>query len=589
MSRFARIREKVAELAHAYRATLLPAAYVSAAALLAVLLGAWGQQASFVPFIAAVVVGAWLGGLYGGLLTTALSAGVLTLGYALAYHPTDSVGLQEFFLRLGLFAFMGLAASYLAMQCHRAISAHERLQKTLTLAGEAWVFADVRGRVNYLNALAQAWSGWHLAHAARRPLDQLFVLLHETSRKPIPIAIEQIVKLRAPIRLPEDAVLLTASGSTVPVEGSILPIQNSADEVVEVLLMFREASSVRKEAARQVEQLRIENQSLREQHSRDQEALRQMQAEVEAQEKQLSELTAHSEQLRKQIQELQRQRDEESASRAAAERQGEQERRRLQQRIKDLEAEIQTHRGQKTEDRGEVERLQKALEEERRNREAAEQARLLAEKTAKELEADLESAWEVQEKLEQVTGECQRLQERLVTLQEQADRAKAEFEERLRAERERATQAEGECQRLTRLVEEREAALVAEQQQARDRLAALGRALESVEQRQRLLESVLHSLPCGVVAVDAAGKVAYSNPAADRLVGREPGDRVGDATNGDRLALAANRVEVYSAPWNEGGKTLLLFEMAEPPPAARQSEKPRRAVVTQDADWLAYN
>ncbi|MCS6976495.1 MAG: PAS domain S-box protein, partial [Gemmatales bacterium] len=237
-----------------YRATVLPVLYVVGASLFTGLLGAWGEPIGFLPYILAVIVAAWLGGLYGGLLTTALSAGAITLGYSLAYQPAGQMGLQDFFLRLGLFAFMGGVASYLAMQCQRAVTAYDRLQKTLSNAREAWVFADVRGRVVFLNTQAQAWSGWHLAHARHRPLDQLFVLLHETTRKPIPIRLDEIVRQRHPVHLPEDAVLLTAGGSTIPVEGSIVPIQSTSDEVVEVLLMFREVSSARrakKESVRQ--------------------------------------------------------------------------------------------------------------------------------------------------------------------------------------------------------------------------------------------------------------------------------------------------------------------------------------------------
>ncbi len=250
MSAISRILALVAGLFRSHRATVLPVLAVAGASVIAGLMGGWGHPIGFLPFIIVVIGAAWIGGLYGGLLTTALSAGALTLGYALAYDPAAEAALQEFFVRLGLFAFMGGAASYLAMQCQRAVTAYDRLQKTLAHAREAWVFADTRGRVMFLNALAQAWSGWHLAHARHRPLDQLFVLLHEGTRKPIALNLQHIVEQRHAVHLPEDAVLLTAGGATVPVEGCILPIQNSQDEVVELLLIFRDVSESRQKDAR---------------------------------------------------------------------------------------------------------------------------------------------------------------------------------------------------------------------------------------------------------------------------------------------------------------------------------------------------
>src|SRR5690606_24100271 len=53
-------------------------------------------------------------------------------------------------------------------------------------------------------------------------------------------------------------------------------------------------------------------------------------------------------------------------------------------------------------------------------------------------------------------------------------------------------------------------------------VTALRRAEHAIKEKENRLQQVLDALPAAVYTTDAAGKVTYFNPAAERLAGRTP-------------------------------------------------------------------
>jgi PAS domain S-box-containing protein len=145
--------------------------------------------------------------------------------------------------RVGLFGFMGVVATYLAVQCQHAVTAHERLQRALAQAGEAWIFLDLQGRITYLNPLAQKWAGWTSSDARGRPVEQLFAFVHGHKAEVLSLDVPQVLAQRAALPLPDGILLLGSHGERIPVAGSLQPIQEGTGEVVELLLILRQAST----------------------------------------------------------------------------------------------------------------------------------------------------------------------------------------------------------------------------------------------------------------------------------------------------------------------------------------------------------
>lgn len=223
----------------------LPLGSVALAALVSLVFWPLVRHFPFVPFIAAVMVSAWRGGLRDSLLATALAAPALAAVWFAWGDAGQETG-QQFVVRLGVFGFVGLLAGFVSRQCHRAVSAFDHFHGTLASAGDALVSTDAGGRVTFLNAQAETLTGRATTSAAGQPLDQVVRLTDEDTRQPLPLPTARVLQERVPFDLPAGAVLLDGEGGAVPVEGKLAPVREAGGEVVGALLTFRDVGPRRR-------------------------------------------------------------------------------------------------------------------------------------------------------------------------------------------------------------------------------------------------------------------------------------------------------------------------------------------------------
>ena len=67
----------------------------------------------------------------------------------------------------------------------RVFERRDWLQITLSSIGDGVITADALGRVNYLNPVAENLTGWTLAEAAGKEVEQVFQIVNETTGKPV--------------------------------------------------------------------------------------------------------------------------------------------------------------------------------------------------------------------------------------------------------------------------------------------------------------------------------------------------------------------------------------------------------------------
>ena len=148
-----------------------------------------GNALPFVTVFGATAAAQWYGGRY-----AATSVGVLGLvGCVLMLAPPDGgTRLDEVGGVLGIVAFLFTSAVIIAFgEIARAaqFAAHHRsetLRVTLHSIGDAVVTTDTRGQVTTLNAVAESLTGWTQAEAAGQPLDAVFRIVNEDTRRPVP-------------------------------------------------------------------------------------------------------------------------------------------------------------------------------------------------------------------------------------------------------------------------------------------------------------------------------------------------------------------------------------------------------------------
>src|SRR3982074_2856162 len=80
----------------------------------------------------------------------------------------------------------GLGAQNKGLQAMPALVASPELMSvTLASMGDAVITTDASGRVTFLNPVAQALTGWSQAEAVSLPLEKIFNIVNEESRKTV--------------------------------------------------------------------------------------------------------------------------------------------------------------------------------------------------------------------------------------------------------------------------------------------------------------------------------------------------------------------------------------------------------------------
>src|SRR5712691_9999661 len=179
-----------------------------------------GGELPFLTFYPAVMVSAWLGGFWPGILTTLLAA---TIADYLWLSPTSSLAISRAGDVVGLLVFVGMGAliSVLNESWRRASAAvsqsEEWLQVTLASIGDGVIATDDQGRVTQLNAVAEALTGWTEADAVGKRLEEVLVVVNEESRRPAERPIGRALLENVIVKLPNPAVLIAKDGRESPI------------------------------------------------------------------------------------------------------------------------------------------------------------------------------------------------------------------------------------------------------------------------------------------------------------------------------------------------------------------------------------
>ncbi len=121
----------------------------------------------------------------------------------------------------------------------------QNLATTLDSIGDAVISTDAQGRIVRLNPVAEKLTGWSAEEAQGLPLGEVFRVLDEDTGAAVENSFEHVLRAGVAVELPNRAVLLTRSGVKLPIADSAAPIRNGANELLGVVLVFRDISEER--------------------------------------------------------------------------------------------------------------------------------------------------------------------------------------------------------------------------------------------------------------------------------------------------------------------------------------------------------
>ena len=133
----------------------------------------------------------------------------------------------------------------------------EWFRVTLTSIGDAVIATDAKGKVTFLNPIAESLTGVNLAEALGRDIDSVFPIFNEVTGTPAENPIRKVMDLGIVVGLANHTALRHRNGRLTPIEDSAAPIRDDSGQTIGMILVFHDVTSERdsQEVLRKTEKL----------------------------------------------------------------------------------------------------------------------------------------------------------------------------------------------------------------------------------------------------------------------------------------------------------------------------------------------
>jgi PAS domain S-box-containing protein len=151
---------------------------------------------------------------------------------------------------LAVAAFAALLAGHLRSRSRAAAALFEQkeiLRATLASIGDAIIATDTRQQVTFVNPVAARLTGWGGDRAVGRPLEEVFQIVHETTREAVENPAARALREGVVVGLANHTVLIGRDRAEWPIDDSAAPIRDEAGRVTGVVLAFRDVSEQRRQ------------------------------------------------------------------------------------------------------------------------------------------------------------------------------------------------------------------------------------------------------------------------------------------------------------------------------------------------------
>ncbi len=122
---------------------------------------------------------------------------------------------------------------------------------TLKCIGDAVIATNEKGKVVFMNAVAQMLTGWPESAAVGVELSDVFRIVNETTRQPAENPALRALREGVITGLANHTILLAQDGREFPIDDSAAPIRDERGNLIGVVLVFRDVSE-RKQAEDQI-------------------------------------------------------------------------------------------------------------------------------------------------------------------------------------------------------------------------------------------------------------------------------------------------------------------------------------------------
>ena len=135
-----------------------------------------------------------------------------------------------------------------ALERQSAALSQQREQFRVTLAsiGDGVITTDTQTLVTFMNPVAEAMTGWAQSDALGRPLDDVFRIINEDTRVPVPNPVKEALRTGTVVGLTNYTSLIRKDGAVVAIEDSAAPIRDTAGNVSGCVMVFHDVTQRRR-------------------------------------------------------------------------------------------------------------------------------------------------------------------------------------------------------------------------------------------------------------------------------------------------------------------------------------------------------
>ena len=121
----------------------------------------------------------------------------------------------------------------------------ERAQMMLNSIGDAVLSIDLEGRITYLNAVAEKTTGWMREEAAGKDVDDVFIIIDGSTRKPCLNPLKTALEQNKTVGLTPHCILIRRDGNEFAIEDSAAPIHDPHGATTGAVIVFHDVSVAR--------------------------------------------------------------------------------------------------------------------------------------------------------------------------------------------------------------------------------------------------------------------------------------------------------------------------------------------------------
>ncbi|WP_291855533.1 PAS domain S-box protein [Marinilabilia sp.] len=190
------------------------------------------------------------------LLITAFAAHVLMLmsqlllPWPLSFEVIKEIGplVITFFPAVTIVVGLLMLSTEKRLLAEAEVRESESLYRTtLYSIGDAVILTDRQGRINKMNPVACQLTGWSEEDAKGELLEDVFVIVRESSREKVDSPVKKVMQTGTIVGLANHTLLISKDGREIPIADSGAPVIDDAGMVTGVVMVFQDQTMERRQ------------------------------------------------------------------------------------------------------------------------------------------------------------------------------------------------------------------------------------------------------------------------------------------------------------------------------------------------------